>query len=168
MNVTDPTISVVIPLYNKEKTIKRALDSIMKQTVLPQEIIVVDDGSTDGSRAVVEQEHNPLVMLFCQENSGVSAARNRGIREARGAWIAFLDADDEWEPGYLEQIDRMIRQFPSSIGAATAYFLGNEQGSKRRMTLRKLPFTTESGVLSNYFQVAVHSDPPVWTSAVCV
>lgn len=168
MNVTNPTISVVIPLYNKEKTVKRALDSIMKQTVLPQEIIVVDDGSTDGSRAVVEQEHNPLIRLLGQENSGVSAARNRGIREARGALIAFLDADDEWEPGYLSEIVHLIEIAPGCGVYSTSYKIVIDENLTKPIRLKKLIFESNQVVFLNYFQVASRSHPPIWSSAVVI
>ena len=83
-------ISVVIPLYNKAAEIARALNSVLGQSLLPREVIVVDDGSTDGSGAIVEGFASPLVRLVRQENQGVSAARNRGIREAKSRWVALL------------------------------------------------------------------------------
>jgi glycosyltransferase involved in cell wall biosynthesis len=82
-------ITVVIPLYNKRDFIERALDSVLKQTVLPDEIIVINDGSTDGSDKIVEQLNHSLIALIHQKNSGVSAARNKGIDLAKNKWIAF-------------------------------------------------------------------------------
>ncbi len=93
-----PLISVVIPLYNKEPYIKRAIDSILAQKIQDYEIIVIDDGSTDKSAEVVKSFPDPRIRLIQQENAGVSAARNRGIEEAKAELIAFLDADDEWTP----------------------------------------------------------------------
>ena len=87
-------ISVVIPLYNKEKEIARTLRSVLAQTSQPLEIIVVDDGSTDGGAEVVRAIGSPLVRLVRQSNAGVCAARNRGIAESTGEYIALLDADD--------------------------------------------------------------------------
>ena len=87
-------ISVVIPLYNKEKEIACTLRSVLAQTSQPLEIIVVDDGSTDGGAEVVRAIGSPLVRLVRQSNAGVCAARNRGIAESTGEYIALLDADD--------------------------------------------------------------------------
>lgn len=96
-----PKISVVIPLYNKEKYIRRAVDSVLGQTCQGFELIVVNDGSTDRGPAIVREYNDPRICLIDQENRGVSAARNRGIGEARGEFVTFLDADDEWLPGFL-------------------------------------------------------------------
>ena len=88
-------ISVVIPLYNKKKQIAYTLQSVFTQTFQDFEIVVVDDGSTDNSVEEVEKFDDSRIRLIHQTNAGVSAARNRGIGEARGELIAFLDADDE-------------------------------------------------------------------------
>lgn len=93
-------ISLIIPTYNRCSTLKRALDSILQQTVPPDEIIVVDDGSTDGTENMLSREF-PQVSYIAQVNKGVSAARNRGIQRAQGPWIAFLDSDDTWLPEKL-------------------------------------------------------------------
>ena len=93
-------ISVVIPLYNKEEQIADTLQSIFAQTFQDFEIVIVDDGSTDNSVEEVEKFDDSRIRLIHQTNAGVSAARNRGIEEARGELIAFLDADDEWKPEY--------------------------------------------------------------------
>lgn len=95
-------ISVIIPTYNRRQLLARAIHSVLRQSVQPLEIIVVDDGSTDGTGAWVQREF-PSVILLEQENHGVSAARNRGIDRAQGEWIALLDADDVWLPTKLEQ-----------------------------------------------------------------
>lgn len=102
-------ISVVIPLYNKEPYILRAIQSVLNQTHSDFELIVVDDGSTDGSADVVQSISDPRVRLVLQPNGGVSRARNRGVKETRSEWVAFLDADDEYEPQFLEKIVKFIR-----------------------------------------------------------
>ena len=95
-------ISVVIPTYNRRDLLKRALVSVFSQSLLPTEVIVIDDGSTDGTELMIAKEF-PLVRYFRQENAGVSSARNLGIDLAKGDWLAFLDADDEWLPDKLKQ-----------------------------------------------------------------
>ena len=97
-------ISVVIPNYNRCHLIGRALDSVLSQSLEPMEVIVVDDESNDNSRQFISQ-HYPTIQLLEQKHSGVSAARNNGIKVSKGKWIAFLDSDDEWEK------DKLARQY---------------------------------------------------------
>ena len=113
--------SVVIPLYNKAPLIAATLESALADRERVLEIIVVDDGSTDDGAAVVERFGDPLIRLIRQANGGVSRARNRGIEAARGEWIAFLDADDLWAPGYLERLDELSRAYPECSMLATGY-----------------------------------------------
>lgn len=160
-------ISVIIPLYNKETGIATALRSVLAQTYQDYEVIVVDDGSTDGSVAVVESFDDPRIRLIRQQNAGVSAARNRGIAEAKGEYISFLDADDEWMPEFLEEICTLQTAFPECKAQATNYTFCNN-GVKSSTILRKLPFDDECGVLSNYFEVASCSHPPVCSICVCI
>ncbi|MEN9306556.1 MAG: hypothetical protein RL173_488 [Fibrobacterota bacterium] len=108
------TFSVVIPLYNKESMIQATLNSVLAQTFPDFEIVVVDDGSTDGGPVIVGGYNDPRIRLFTQANRGVSAARNRGVAEARGKYIAFIDGDDEWAPGFLEAIFEAAQRFPSA------------------------------------------------------
>lgn len=108
------TVSVVIPTYNRSLWVKEAIDSVLAQTVPPLEVIVVDDGSTDGTRELLLSYGNSIVPCF-QENRGVSAARNRGIGQAKGRFIAFLDSDDLWEKGKLAcQLD-FFRKTPEAL-----------------------------------------------------
>lgn len=162
-------ISVVIPLYNKANTVKRAIDSVLKQSVLPLEIIVVNDGSIDGSELVVQQFDNSLIRLVHQENAGVSAARNKGIEEANGDWIALLDADDYWEERFLQTICALHIDFPEANVIASNYRYQNIRGEFSRTQLRNLPFGNKHfGILDNYFEVAATSSPPLWSSAIVV
>ena len=122
-------ISVVIPLYNKEAEIERTLMSVINQSLQPREIIVVDDGSTDSSadivRGIIERysEHN--IRLVSQANAGVSAARNRGIEEATGDYIAFLDGDDCYLTGYIAEVCRLMTYYPTSDCFSTGFDIVN-------------------------------------------
>ena len=160
-------ITVVIPLYNKADCIATALDSVLVQTYQDFEVIVVDDGSRDGGAVVVERYTDPRIRLIRQANAGVSAARNRGIEEAKGEYVAFLDADDEWMPEFLAEIVALQQEFPNCKAQATTY-VQCQNGEKKNIILNKLPFSSEHGVLTNYFEVATHSNPPIWTGAVCI
>jgi hypothetical protein len=111
-------ISAVIPTFNREKTVGRAIESALAQEFPVSEIIVVDDGSKDGTRSIVES-YGAKCRYVYQENSGVSAARNRGVREAGGDWIAFLDSDDYWFPQHLSRLADAIE---ATNGEAALYF----------------------------------------------
>jgi glycosyltransferase involved in cell wall biosynthesis len=95
-------VSVVIPCFNRKKTLSRSIDSVVNQTYKPSEIIIVDDGSTDGTRDFILNSY-PNIKYFFQPKKGVSSARNKGIRESSSDWVAFLDSDDEWLPQKLEK-----------------------------------------------------------------
>lgn len=160
-------ISVVIPLYNKEASIATALDSVLAQTYQDFEVVVVDDGSTDDGAVIVEQYADPRIRLVRQENAGVSAARNKGIAEAKGEYVAFLDADDEWLPGFLEEIVALQQEFPECRAQATSYLI-NSRGEKSTIELHKIPFKGRHGILTNYFEVAYYSQPPICSICICV
>lgn len=108
-------ISVVIPTYNREKTIQKTLESVLNQTCLPLEIIVVDDGSTDSTIDIVKEikRENTMVRLIrMKRNRGAQAARNIGIKAAKGEWIAFLDSDDEWTSDRIEVCRKIYKEYP--------------------------------------------------------
>lgn len=120
-------ISIVIPLYNKEKSIVATLQSVLAQTYTDYEVIIVDDGSTDGSADIVREYVRTLqiddfkIQFLSQDNAGVSAARNRGIWEARGEYVTFIDADDLWASDYLETLVSLIKDFPNAGLYAIGY-----------------------------------------------
>jgi len=118
-----PEVSVVIPLYNKAPYIARALASVITQTCQDFEVIVIDDGSTDGGAEIVRRLDDTRIRVIRQENRGVSAARNRGIESARTDFIAFLDADDEWTPTHLEALLRLRDRYPHAGAYGTAYLI---------------------------------------------
>ena len=100
-------ISVIIPTFNRIGLLQRAIDSVLSQSLKPYEIIVVDDGSTDGTGDIIKQKYKSIKIIQ-QKNSGVSAARNNGIKHAKGDWIALLDSDDEWNKDKIgQQVNRL-------------------------------------------------------------
>lgn len=118
--------SVIIPLYNKAPYVRKALESVIAQTFRDFELIIVDDGSTDGSVDIVrdfirtlngangENDGRVNIHVLSQQNAGVAAARNRGVRESEGEYVCFLDADDWWEPNFLEEMDKLIKEYPDA------------------------------------------------------
>lgn len=138
------TISVIIPLYNKEREIGDTLRSVLAQTLQPAEIVVVDDGSTDRSAEIVRGICSPLVKLVTQPNAGECAARNRAIAESTGDYIALLDADDTWEPGFLEEIAAMIAEFPGCGVYSTAFNIVSHDGVSRPAPLRNAVWSPTS------------------------
>jgi glycosyltransferase involved in cell wall biosynthesis len=163
-----PIISVVMPLFNKEREVARAIRSVLAQSVTGFELLVINDGSTDKGPEIVHAIQDSRIRTIDQPNAGVSAARNTGIREAGAELIAFLDADDEWTPDFLETLLRLKRNFPSCSVFATNYFFSTPDGTRRPTILRGLARDFSEGILSDYFAVAFRSDPPLWSSAVGV
>ena len=104
-----PQISVIIPLYNKETIIERTIQSVLRQSFQNFELIIVNDGSTDGSMEVVRTFHDERIILVEQENGGPGKARNTGVANSHGDWILFLDADDELAEGALEHFETLIK-----------------------------------------------------------
>jgi GT2 family glycosyltransferase len=164
-SVESERISVVIPLYNKEAEIERALRSVIDQSLKPCEIIVVDDGSTDGSAAIVERlmTENPdaNIRLVRQENRGVSAARNRGIELATGDYVAFLDGDDCWLSGYIAEICRLMAYYPDADVYSTAFDIVN---GERRYTAQ----TPECEGVINPAEEALRGRYPVIPSTATI
>lgn len=117
-------ISVVIPLYNKAHTIVNTLNTVINQSYKDFEVIIVNDGSTDNGVEVIQKHFTDnRIRIINQKNAGVSAARNKGVEESKGEWIAFLDGDDEWMPQYLEKMKEALSKYPNAnmIGCASYY-----------------------------------------------
>jgi len=110
-----PAVSVVIPLHDKRATVRRTVDSVLAQSFADFELIVIDDGSTDGSAGVLQDIADARLRVFRTECRGPGAARNRGAGLARAPWVAFLDADDVWQPAFLERTLDAARSTPPAV-----------------------------------------------------
>jgi len=153
--------SVVIPLYNKEQSVNNTIQSVLDQSFQEFEIVIVNDGSTDNSVGVVQGINDQRIRLIQQENQGVSAARNKGIEEAKNEWIAFLDGDDLWENNHLEEIVKMMKAYPQEKVYVTSF----EYSDNREMykhTRNKSIFKIE-----DYFKEAIR-EILIWTSIVVI
>ena len=133
MSIVAPvSITAVIAAYNREHLIRRAIESCLAQERPPEEIVVVDDGSTDSTRSVIES-FGAAVRCFTQANQGASEARNRGAREARGEWIAILDSDDYWLPEHLARMQRAILETEGTCGVYFGDMWCNEPSGQGRL-----------------------------------
>lgn len=150
ISANNPLISVVIPLYNKESTIRRAVSSILGQSYRNFELIIIDDGSTDQSVAAIERISDPRIKLLSQENKGVSAARNRGVKAASSGYVSFLDADDEWDPEFLAARVDDIRMQPD----CALYCCGHSVKYEMMRVLRPPPPGWRGrGIIEHFFDV---------------
>jgi glycosyltransferase involved in cell wall biosynthesis len=139
-----PRISVVLPAWNREGSIRAAVKSVLSQTFTDLELLVVDDGSTDNTMAMLDDISDPrLRRLASSSNAGSSAARNIGIRAAIGEWVAFQDSDDEWLPEKLEkQIARLEAGGPEVVVCYTGMVIvgqADQQGKASRTTVKYIP-----------------------------
>ena len=134
----DSSVSVVIPTYNRRSTVGRSVESVLAQTCRPQEIIVVDDGSSDGTAAMLLQAYGRSIHFIEQANGGAAAARNTGVMNATGALVAFLDSDDVWDPGKLAAQLQALADAPAVLNY-TNYRLGEGGVDKFRMVDLRLP-----------------------------
>lgn len=153
--------SVVIPLYNKELSIRNTIQSALDQTFYDFEILVINDGSTDSSLSIANEINDKRIQVITQSNKGVSAARNLGIKEANYEWIAFLDGDDLWKPNHLEQIIKMMSIFPNKCVYATSFKFSTNRKVYRHSRDKNI-FTVE-----NYFKEAL-KEHLLWTSITVV
>ncbi|QAA82913.1 glycosyltransferase family 2 protein [Aequorivita sp. H23M31] len=162
-----PEFSVIIPLYNKEKDIEKTMASLFAQRFSDFEIIVVNDGSTDGSEKVIKSFTDPRIKLFSKKNEGVAKTRNFGVEKASAQHIAFLDADDYWHANHLENLDYLIKKFPEQQWYCTAYEKKHNQKLTTAMISPIMDKKEWSGIVDDYFKNSL-IDALAWTSAVCM
>lgn len=163
----DILFSVVIPLFNKEGLIGDTLRSVLAQKYQNFEVIVIDDGSTDQSASVVTAiaESEPRIRLIGQANAHVSAARNHGIRESKGDYVAFLDADDLWTANHLEELSLLAREFPEAGMLGTAYARRLAGRSDQAGIVRDL--VGRRALVDDYFITAVDYQF-IYTSSIAI
>lgn len=162
--------SIVIPLYNKAPYVAKAIHSVLGQTFSDYELIIVDDGSKDNSAEMAANSINnhEQCRLIRQDNQGVSMARNNGVANSQGEYLCFLDADDWWEPTFLEEMARLIAEFPDAGIYGTNYTIVNETKRKTRVAQIGVENGFEKGYI-NYCQAyAKTMYMPLWTGAVCI
>ena len=146
--------SIIIPLYNKEPYVAKAIKSVLSQTFTDYELIIVDDGSKDNSAAIAAQaiKGHANCRLVRQENAGVSMARNNGVAVSQGDYFCFLDADDWWDFHFLEEMSKLIEEFPDAGIYGTSYVIVNETKRKTRVSPIGVEAGFEKGYI-NYCQV---------------
>ena len=160
-----PIISIVIPLYNKASTIQHTISSVISQTIQNFELIIVDGNSTDGSFEIASQINDPRIVLFKQHGKGISTARNQGVEKAKSDIVAFLDADDTWEPNFLETILQLTEKYPNAGMYGTAFAVCRNNNPLRTVSLD----TDKDGDLLSYFSDFTEAGHPIIiTSAFAV
>lgn len=160
-------ISIIVPLFNKEHLLKETLLSILNQTFSTFEVVIVNDGSTDNSLSVLDCFNDSRIRIINQENLGVSAARNRGIEEAKYDLIALMDADDLWESNYLEEQMNLYKNYPDCDVFITNYRYLTIKGSYTSPILRDIDLD-KSSVIDNYFKIACKSSPLITSISIMV
>lgn len=144
-------ISVIIPTWNREKTLRKAIQSVLNQTIHPLEILVCDDGSTDNTFKVIKSLNNSKVKWIAEKHSGLPAVvRNRGIKESKGEWIAFLDSDDEWHPEKIEKQLAFIKKTGYLAICSNAYNINSKGERKKYLNYSKNTITFSDLLNVNY------------------
>lgn len=165
-NSTLISFTVIIPLFNKAKTIERAVRSVLEQTHENFEIIVIDDGSTDGSVEAISTIEDPRIMVIRQPNRGVSSARNSGVRRASHAHIAFLDADDAWKPDFLRAIATLVLAASHAVLFSVRHDIVLPSGERM---LGSLSLAADHfGRVPNFYTTYRKSQSLINSSSVCV
>ena len=168
ISTISPLISVIIPLYNKGPYVKRAIQSVFNQSIQDFEIIVVEGGSTDNGPEVVRTFKDPRFLVIHQVEKGVSAARNEGVQAARSDFIAFLDADDEWMPTFIETVLRLKDTYPKAGAYFTAIKEIGPNNDEISPTHSCVPVEGWEGLIPNYFQELVNGSPLYYPSSLAL
>lgn len=164
-----PRYSVVMPLYNKAPYVRKAVESVAGQTFADWELIVVDDCSTDGSAAVAEQMTDPRIRVVrLEKNGGVSAARNHGVSLSKAPYVCFLDADDWWEPTFLEEMAGLTERYPNAGIYGTGYTIVDEKRKKTRPSPIGVDRNFKEGRIDYFVAYSRTEAMPLWTGAVCI
>jgi glycosyltransferase involved in cell wall biosynthesis len=161
-------VSVVIPAYRAEKTICRAIDSVLAQTMFRHEIIVVDDGSPDLQNEVIERTYGAQVILVRKENGKTASARNLGIERASGDFIAFLDADDYWEPHKTATQLEVFKRYPEVAMVAGRFAEQNPDGSRHETALHEPGTIAWDRVIRSRGAEAFRLAAQTWTGTVMI
>ena len=163
-------ISVILPLYNKAPYVSKAINSVLSQTFADYELVIMDDGSSDGSFEVAEKTIKGVekCRIYRQPNAGASMARNHAVGLSNADYLCFLDADDWWEPSFLERISALISEFPDAGIYGTGYTIVNETKHKTRIASIGVDPGFEKGYI-NYCRVYANSMyMPLCIGSVCV
>ena len=160
-----PRFSIIVPLYNKADYVRKALESILTQSYTNYEVVIIDDESTDNSLSIVNDFVKTVESgkwkVESQPNSGVAAARNNGVAKSKGEFVCFLDADDWWEPTWLEEMDRLIAEYPDAGIYASNYIYYKPGKTHVALSLPR-------GYLDYPKAYYEGSSMPVWTGATCM
>ena len=163
--------SVVIPIHNKLPHLERSINSVLNQSYQDFEIILIDDASTDGSSDKIKEFKDPRISIYTRNEPGPGgyAARNLGIEKAQGAWVAFLDADDEWYPHHLEKMNELASKYPdvyfmscgwetyrSNVKQSNSFYNKNANNESLKITIEE------------YLKNGIKKSLPVWTSVAVV
>lgn len=158
--------SVIMPLYNKALYVRKAIDSVLEQTFTYWELVIVDDGSTDGSGDVARSYNDSRIIYIHQDNQGVSTTRNNGVIHSHYPYLCFFDADDWWESTFLEEMVGLINRIPHAGIYGSSYWIV-KNGKKK-----KAPIGIDNGFTEgtiNYCQVYAKTlCMPLWTGAICM
>ncbi|MFQ3193283.1 MAG: glycosyltransferase involved in cell wall biosynthesis [Colwellia sp.] len=160
--------TVIIPLFNKAEHILRTLKSVEWQKYPATEIIVIDDGSTDDGALIVKNANIKNVRLINQINQGVSEARNNGVALASHEYIAFLDADDQWLPLFLDEVARLIVKFPQAKFFGTRYQIVESENNYIDAKIKLDNIDPEGVILTDYFNLASQGDLPFTMSSMVI
>lgn len=152
------TISTVIALYNKGRYVQRALDSVLSQVPRVDEVIVVDDGSTDEGPDIVSAMLDERIKLLRQSNQGAASARNLGIKAAHGTLVAFLDADDYWTPGFVEAVLGLATEYPQAVLYTTGVGRCWMDGRADRLTTVRPRLRMSSRLITDFFALLAEGD----------